>query len=119
VDRLDWLRDVAEAPAAVELFAERRMSPVMVLERPEEEVQAELVLEPVELEEEPEILMEGSLVLDYDVYGPWEWLGKVEAVIEDAIKAAFDPEPGLLEFNELSSLARRRKGRRKIRVLSQ
>lgn len=121
VDSLDWLRDAdrTEASAPVELFAERRMSPVLVLERPEEVQTAPVVVQEA-LEEELETLMEGSGVepfaLDYEVYGLWEWVGKVEAMIEDRIRAVLDPEPGLLEFNELSSLMRRRKGRRKARV---
>jgi hypothetical protein len=125
VDQLDRLRDASvKTSAAVEIFSETQTSPVLVLERLEEVIEAELVLEPAAIERKPEPLMiEGSevqtLVLDYDVYGPWEWLGKVEVIIEDAIKSVFDLEPGLFEFNELSSSMRRRKGRRKVRVLSQ
>lgn len=125
VDQLDRLRDAsAKASATAELFAERRMSPVLVLERPVAVIEAELVSEPVVLEEEPEPLMiEGSeaqnIPLDYDVYGPWKWLGEVEDMIEHSIKSVLDPEPGLLLFNELSLSMRRRKGRRKVRVLSQ
>ena len=88
VDRLPYLRDETRGSM------EEAKSSVMVLER----------------EEEPEPVIEGPPdTLGYDQYGPWEWFGKVEVALEEAIIAVLEPEPALEEFTYLLSLTKGRK----------
>lgn len=129
VDRLDWLRDhdrLGSRSSAFAIVGNGAPSSVMVLEKPdtiEEEAEAILV-EVAEEEEETDPLLMPSvalsaelkpLSLDYDGFGAWEWAEPIETMIENAIFAVFDFEPGLHEFNELASLrhpAKRSKGKR-------
>lgn len=109
VDRLDWLRDLENAETEPAKETETIESTVVPEETFEE---LPISVKVVEVE---------SLVLDYDSFGPWEWAaGTIEEMIEDAIKSVLDPELGLHEFNDLSSMKREtsvspipRKGRRR------
>lgn len=58
----------------------------------------------------------GALILDYDSYGPWEWAGSIEKMIEDASASIFDLDPDLPDFNELVSLLRPKRRARGKRV---
>lgn len=125
VDRLDWLRGRDSIKAPVEPVVVEELvqqvetigstAPVLVPEKTEEELP------------NPSAIVEAkSLILDYDSFGPWEWAaGTIEEMIEEAIKSVLDPEPGLGEFNELSSKVREssvsplpRKGKRRRAAMS-
>lgn len=95
VDRLPWLRRSSRG-SMVAAPQQAQTAPVMVLEREEEP------------EPEPHIERTPDS-LGYDNYGPWEWFGKVEVVLEKAIIAVLDPEPELEEFTRLLSLTKSRK----------
>lgn len=51
----------------------------------------------------------GALVLNYDVYGAWEWADPIEKMVEEAFALIFDLEPDLPDFNELALLSRQRR----------
>lgn len=56
------------------------------------------------LEERPITTIEpGSLILDYDSYGAWEWAAPIEKMVEDAMFAVIALEPELPDFNELAA----------------
>lgn len=50
----------------------------------------------------------GSLILDYDSYGAWEWAAPIEKMVEEAIFAVVDPDPELPDFSELAASCRLR-----------
>jgi len=123
VDRLPWLKKQGrgtiqvqpERPVSKELVLVGRSAPVAVMDRIEAPVS---VLDEFEVELEISVEVFAPLALDYDSCGPWEWSGKIESMIEDAIRSVLDPEPDLLVFNELSALTRKRKGRRRARAIA-
>lgn len=72
-------------------------------------VEAEPVPAVDSLEERPIATIEpGSLILDYDSYGAWEWAAPIEKMVEEAIFAVVDPDPELPDFSELAASCRLR-----------
>ncbi len=113
VDRLDYLRSRCGLDGGDHGRVE-----AAVLDKPEVVVVEELVKELPVLEVET---LEGrpiipvaesslSLVFDYDSHGPWLWMEPNERLLEEALSAVLDPEPGLHEFNELAA---------EVRIMSQ
>jgi len=114
VDRLDYLRDRGTVVIVEEVHDDAEE---------QEETVPDSALE--EVFESPIVAVAESLILDYDSFGPWEWAsGTIEEMIQEAIMGILDPEPGLHEFNDLSSLTRKapslpaKKGKRRRAALA-
>jgi len=108
VDRREWLRD--HYHDTVDAKAKTVIEGQVAESTTEEQTAQDIVLaEEADTPEEP-------LGFDYETCGPWEWVGQVENLIEEAIKGILEPEPDLPDFSELALSARRRRRGKSARV---
>lgn len=95
VDRIGWLKQHVDRGADGSVHGTIEAEPAA----------PELVPTVDLLEERPSVhtTESGSLTLDYDGYGAWEWAEPIEKMVEDAIFAVLDSEVELPEFNVLAA----------------